>query len=91
MQTKEMTQAKTLSRFIDAIERSYEDEKEEWLSPSHVADELGMHINSIYKIIQSGELAVYNLIVGKSQRTYYRIKRSDLEDWLESRRTKYMR
>jgi len=91
MSTKQMTPSTTLSNFIDILRTSYENDKDEWLSPSRVATELDMHINTIYKIIQNGELVTYNLVVGKNGRMYYRIKRSDLEDWLESRRTKYVR
>ena len=89
MSTKQMTPSTTLSNFIDVLRTSYENDKDEWLSPSRVATELGMHINTIYKIIQKGELVTYNLIVGNNGRAYYRIRRSDLQDWLESRRMKY--
>ena len=63
--------------------------KEEWLAPSQVAEELSMHINTIYRLIQSGELGAYNLILGSRGRKYYRIKRSDLEDWLDMRRCSF--
>ena len=89
MQTNQLTQTNTLSGYINAIKTSYQEDPEQWLSPSSVADELDMHINTIYRILQSKELVAYDLKVGPSQRTYYRIRRSDLEDWLASRNTKY--
>ena len=89
MQINQLTQAPSLSSYIDAIKTTCQEDPEQWLSPSAVADELDMHINTIYRILQSKELPAYDLKVGPSQRTYYRIKRSDLEDWLASRNTKY--
>jgi excisionase family DNA binding protein len=86
---KTATHAITLSTLIDSLQRQLQDEpeqSEEWLSPQQIADELGMHINTIYRIIQSGQLPVYDLTVGRKGKTYYRIKRSDLEGWLEGRK-----
>jgi len=42
--------------------------------------------NSIYRFIQSKQLPVYDLAIGRNGKTYYRIKRSDFEDWLDGRR-----
>ena len=88
---KTATHTTTLSTLIDNLQRQIQDEpeelkQEEWLAPSQVAQELGMHINTIYRIIQSGQLVVYDLTVGRGGKTYYRIKRSDFEDWLDGRR-----
>ena len=88
---KTATHSITLSTLIDSLQRQIQNEPEEieqeqWLSPSQIAQELGMHINTIYRIIQSGQLPVYDLTVGRNGKTYYRIKRSDLEGWLEGRR-----
>ena len=60
------------------------DDDHEMLSPKDVASELGMHLNSIYKIIGSGQLKAYNLSSGR--KTFYRIRRVDLENYLEERR-----
>ena len=81
----------TLSTLIDSLNRQIQDgsedmEKQQWLSPTQIADELNMHINTIYRFIQSGQLPVYDLTVGRNGKTYYRIKRSDFEDWLDDRR-----
>ena len=58
------------------------------LSPTQVAEELNLHINTIYKIIQRGNLTVYNLSVEGGRDKYFRIRRDDLEAYLESRRVR---
>jgi excisionase family DNA binding protein len=58
------------------------------LSPTQVAEELNLHVNTVYKIIQRGHLTVYNLSVEGGGDKYFRIRRDDLEDYLESRRVK---
>ena len=63
---------------------SYIDDSNELLSPTQVAEELGMHINTIYRILQTGKLRAYNVSV-EGRRNYYRIKRVDLENYLEER------
>lgn len=85
---KTTTYTPTLSDLIDNFQKQLEGEteQEEWLSPQQIAGELGMHINTIYRIIQSGQLPVYDLTVGRNGKTYYRIKRSDFEDWLDDRK-----
>jgi len=90
MSVKQVSHSSSLSTFIDALKASSPDEPDEWLSPSAVSQELGMHINSIYRIIQNNELVAYNLVTGNSERKYYRIRRSDMENWLADRRTKYL-
>jgi len=78
------THAKTLSTFLGTLRAECDGslEPEEWLSPQKICQELGVHLNSVYRWIKSGELTAYDLGAGK---TYYRIKRSDLEEWLEKR------
>ena len=81
----------TISDLIDSLQRQIQDgpeelERDEFLSPQQVAVELNMHINTIYKFIKSKQLPVYDLTVGHSGKTYYRIRRSDFEDWLNGRK-----
>ncbi len=81
----------TLSNLIDSLQRQIQDgpeelEQEQWLSPRQISNELNMHINTIYRFIQAGQLPVYDLTVGRNGKTYYRIKRSDFEGWLDDRR-----
>ena len=81
----------TIGNLIDDMQRqlnlnddNYIDDSHELLSPKQVAEYLGMHINSIYRIIGSGQLRAYNLSSGRDK-TFYRIKRGDLENYLEER------
>lgn len=85
---KTTTYQTTLSELIGSLSSQLEGEteQEEWLSPQQIADELGMHVNTIYRFIQAGQFPVYDLTVGRNGKTYYRIKRSDFEDWLDGRR-----
>ena len=53
-------------------------------------EELNLHINTVYKIIQRGDLRVYNLSVEGGRDKYFRIRRDDLEAYLESRRVMSM-
>jgi excisionase family DNA binding protein len=72
---------------IDNIE-SKDRAESRLLSPTEVAEELNLHINTIYKIIQRGHLTVYNLSVEGGRDKYFRIRRDDLESYLESRRVR---
>ena len=81
---KTITPLHTLEQLIHSIQTDEFDNSCEMLSPTQVAGELGMHINTIYKIIGSGQLKAYNLSMG-DRKTYYRIKRVDLENYLEER------
>ena len=85
---KLLTETVTVGDLIDRIKPAYEgtEPKEQWLSPRQIAKELGLHIGTVYHIIGSEDLAVYNISIGK--KTYYRIKRSDMDLWLEGRRRK---
>jgi len=79
----------TLSSVLDGLKESLHLDAnpkngDVWLSPTQIAKDLGLHINTIYKIIQSGELRVHNLSVDGC-RNYYRIKKEDLDDYLERR------
>lgn len=63
---------------------NYIDNSHEMLSPRQVSEELKLHINTVYRIISTCQLRVYNLSVGRDK-TYYRIKREDLQDYLDER------
>ncbi len=58
---------------------------EEVLTAKQVAEELKVNITRIYKWIQDGELTATDL--GTTARHNYRIKRSDIENFTERRRT----
>ena len=82
--------ARNIGSLLDFVKSSEGSEKQ-WLSPREVAEELGLHINTVYKIIQSGGLPVYNITVRSGDKAYYRIRRSDLEDWLSKKKVKQIR
>lgn len=81
---------RTLTTGIDNLIRSIKAEtyvgnsRTEWLSANDIARELGLHLNTVYKILQKGQLKSYNCSVD-GRRNYYRIKRADLEDYLLTR------
>ena len=81
----------TIGNLIDEMQRQlnfndddFIDDSSELLSPKEVAEYLGMHIGTIYKLIGSGMLKAYNLSCG-DRKTYDRVKRVDLENYLEER------
>ena len=83
MKTK--THIPILDNLIQSLQYDDIDESRyEMLKPKEVAEELGMHLNSIYRIIGTGQLKAYNLSSG-DRKTYYRIRRVDLENYLEER------
>lgn len=79
---------KTVGDLIDLIKPDYSENetRDQWLSPRQIATELGLHVGTVYHILKTEELAVYNITVGKTGKTYYRVKRSDMDTWLEGRR-----
>ena len=88
---KTATHTTTLSDLIDTLQRQIQPdheelETEEWISPRQISNELNMHINTIYRFIKEGQLPVYDMTVGRNGKTYYRIRRSDFEGWLDDRR-----
>jgi excisionase family DNA binding protein len=57
--------------------------KDEWLDVEQVADELGVHVETIRKWIREKQLNAVSL----GRRGGYRIRRSALEDFLRKRET----
>ena len=80
------THTNTVAQIINVLKRDLGVEKPEWLSPTETAEYLSMHINTIYRLIKHEELPVHNITVGTTGKNYYRIRRSELEEWLENRR-----
>ena len=54
----------------------------EWLTLQDIADELKLHIETVREWVRTKRLTAYR--VGRD----YRVKRSDLDRFLEERRTK---
>lgn len=57
--------------------------KDEWLDVEQVADELGVHVETVRKWIREKQLNAVSL----GRRGGYRIRRSALEDFLRRRET----
>ena len=57
--------------------------KDEWMNVEQVADELGVHVETIRKWIREKQLNAVSL----GRRGGYRIRRSALEDFLHRRET----
>ena len=62
------------------------DEVQQELTAEQVAKELQVNPRSVYKWIQTGELAAMDL--GSGGKRVYRINRADLDDFKRRRRTK---
>lgn len=58
---------------------------EEWLTPRQVSKELQVDKQTVYRWVRSGELRAFDLSAGRKGKTYYRIRRSDLDLMLELR------
>jgi excisionase family DNA binding protein len=83
MHTSTNTLSDLIYRLKSGCESQYE--REEWLSPKQLSNELGVNLNSVYRWIKSGELRAYDLSMGPMGKTYYRIRKSDVDKWLEDR------
>jgi excisionase family DNA binding protein len=57
--------------------------KDEWMNVEQVADELGVHVETIRKWIRENQLNAVSL----GRRGGYRIRRSALEDFMRRRET----
>ncbi len=83
---KTNTNIPVLDNLIQSLQCDGRDDgMHEWLSPNDVARELSLHPNTVYKMIQKGELRSYNCSVD-GKRNYYRIRRVDLDDYLDCRK-----
>ena len=83
MKTK--TSIPILDSLIQSLKTDdFNDDSNEMLSPKEVASELKLHINTVYRIIGDGQLKADNLSSGSSK-TYYRVRRVDMENYLEER------
>ena len=65
--------------------------KPDWLSVSDIAKELKISKTIVYRIIRNGELEAVDLVDTNghiAQKGHYRIKRSSLNQYLESKKVK---
>ena len=62
-------------------------DEDELLTVDQVARQLKVTTKQVYKLIQDGRLVATN--IGGKGRSTYRISRADLNDFLQSRRTRH--
>lgn len=70
-----------LTREVGLVEKS----TVEWLTSNDVCKELKIHSNTCYRMIHSGQLRAYSITVSENGKKCYRIKRSDLQEYLSAR------
>ena len=72
-----------IDSMIESLKTDDIDNSMELLSQRQVSEELTLHINTVYRIISTGQLRVYNL--SSRQKSYYRISREDMQEYLSER------
>ena len=80
-----------MQRFFLMIENARESSTSDWLTVEEIAKELKISKNVVYRLIRNGELEAID-IVGTNghtaQRGHYRVKRSSLNNYLETKKVK---
>ena len=79
-----------MQRFFDMLQDAHYIRETDWLTVEDIANELRISKNVVYRLIRNGELEAVNVVDSKGhipQRGHYRIKRSCLEKYLESKKT----
>ena len=80
-----------LGRFLDMLETARRSFTSDWLTVDEVAAELKLSKSIVYRLIRNGEIEGVDLVdkTGKiAQRGHYRITRSSLNQFLESKKVK---
>ena len=77
-----------MERFFDILQNARKSSEADWLTVDQVANELKISKSIVYRLIHNGLLPATNIAAdnGKLPRKgHYRIKRSDLNKYLESK------
>jgi excisionase family DNA binding protein len=80
-----------LERFIDVLEAARSSFASDWLTVDDISEELKISKSVVYRLIRNGQLEAVDLVDnnGKvAQKGHYRITRSSLKKFLESKRVK---
>ena len=80
-----------LGRFLDLLETARRSFTSDWLTVDEVAAEMRLSRSIVYRLIRNGELEAVDLVNagGKTARKgHYRITRSSLNRFLESKKVK---
>ena len=78
-----------LEQFFNMLEAARRTPTSDWLTVDDIAKELRISKSIVYRLIRNGEIEAVNLVEnnGKiSQKGHYRIKRSSLDQCLESKK-----
>ena len=78
-------------RFFDMLETSRRSSKSDWLTVDEIAKELRISKSIVYRLIRKGQIEAINIVEtnGKiAQRGHYRVERSSLNEYLESKKLK---
>jgi hypothetical protein len=80
-----------LQQFFGMLENACEAPDSEWMTVEEVAQELKISRSIVYRIIRSGDLAAVDIVDSNghvARKGHYRIRRSSLREYLESKRVK---
>ena len=80
-----------LWRFLDMLETAHRSLTSDWLTVDEIANELKISKSVVYRLIRNGELEAVDLVDnnGKiAQKGHYRVTRSSLNQFLESKKIK---
>jgi hypothetical protein len=83
-----------MQRFFDMLENARQSSTSEWMTVEEVARELKISKSIVYRIIRSGDLAAVDIVDANghiARKGHYRIRRSSLKDYLESKRVRPLR
>lgn len=83
-----------MERFFDILETARNSFVSDWLTVAEIANELKISKSVVYRLIRNGELEAVDLVDtdGKiAQKGHYRITRSSLNQFLESKRVRPLR
>jgi excisionase family DNA binding protein len=78
-------------RFFELLQNARESHTPDWLTVDEVAGELKISRTIVYRLIRHGELEAVNIVEtdGRiAQRGHYRIRRSSLNNYLESKKVR---
>ena len=72
---------------IDELSRDVglSNKSDEFLTSQQVCDQLQIHLNTFYRMVQSGQLQAYSITVTRGGKRCYRVKRTDLDYYLSQR------
>jgi excisionase family DNA binding protein len=80
-----------LQQFFGMLEDARRPPDSEWITVEEVAQELKVSRSIVYRIIRSGDLAAVDIVDSNgrvAKKGHYRIRRSSLDRYLESKRVK---